>query len=61
LPAYGVAVLASLAAALLSLAVNPIIVHAPFTLFLGAVMLSAWYGGLGPGLLATVGAAATID
>jgi C4-dicarboxylate-specific signal transduction histidine kinase len=27
---------------------------APVSLFLGAIMISAWYGGVGPGLLATV-------
>src|SRR5215211_4686753 len=27
--------------------------ESPFMLFLGAVMAAAWYGGLGPGLLAT--------
>ncbi len=30
-------------------------------LFLAVVMISAWYGGLGPGLLATVASAAILD
>jgi PAS domain S-box-containing protein len=38
---------------------GPLVERSDFPLFLAAVMLSAWYGGLGPGLLATaVGAAA---
>ena len=32
---------------------SPSSVRNPFALFYAAVMLSAWYGGLGPGLLAT--------
>ncbi len=31
---------------------------APFLLFFGAVVISAWFGGLGPGLFATVSSAA---
>lgn len=31
--------------------------ESPFVLFLAAVMVSAWYGGLGPGLLTTLAAA----
>lgn len=51
---YGVAVGVSAAAWLLSLLLEPWIEPSGFPLFLGAVMASAWYGGLGPGLLATV-------
>src|SRR5258706_899570 len=31
--------------------------HSPFLLFFGAVMVAAWFGGMGPALLATVGSA----
>ena len=60
LAAYGLAGLTSLVALGLSFALDPVVEHSPATLFLGAVMLSAWYGGFGPGLLATVSAAAAI-
>ena len=32
-----------------------------FTLFFAAVMMSAWYGGLGAGLLATILSALSLD
>ena len=32
-----------------------------FTLFFAAVMVSAWYGGLGAGLLATILSALSLD
>jgi PAS domain S-box-containing protein len=53
---YGVAVLAVVLALLLMLWLNPWVAMAnsPFLMFFGAVMVSAWYGGLKPGLLATV-------
>ena len=55
LACYSLAVLAVLATALLK---GPIEAHfgygPPFILFLPAVTLGAWYGGLGPGLLATI-------
>lgn len=59
---YGVAV-ASVAVALgLKLLLNPLITpHSPFTLLAGAVMVGAWFGGLGPGLLATALAALAAD
>jgi PAS domain S-box-containing protein len=51
---YGVAV-ASVACALASaLWLHDHLVGAPVPLFLCAVMLSAWFGGLGPGLLASL-------
>jgi K+-sensing histidine kinase KdpD len=54
---YGVAVLAVGMAFLVKLLLNPLIVQeTPFLLIFGAIMISAWYGGLGPGLLATVAA-----
>jgi len=59
---YGVAV-SSVAAALgLKLLVDPLILQdSPFLFLFAAVMVSAWYGGLGPGLLATVLATLAAD
>lgn len=53
---YAVAVLAVVLATLLMLWLDPWLAmsQSPFLLFFGAVMVSAWYGGLGPGLIATV-------
>jgi signal transduction histidine kinase len=59
--AYSLALFASGTALVLSFVLDPIAQHSPFALFLGAVMVSAWYGGLGPGLLATALAAACIN
>jgi PAS domain S-box-containing protein len=39
---------------LLSFPLEPYVDRGDFPLYLGAVMLSAWYGGVGPGLLTTV-------
>src|SRR5215217_309679 len=51
---YGVAVLAVGVAFGLKLLLAPLIVQGtPFLLIFSAIMISAWYGGLGPGLLAT--------
>jgi CheY-like chemotaxis protein len=51
---YGVAVLAVVAALILKLSLSPLVaLEARFLFLIGAVLLSAWYGGLGPGLLAT--------
>lgn len=51
---YGVAALVVVAAVLVKLLLDPLTVQdTPFLLILGAIMVSAWYGGLGPGLLAT--------
>jgi PAS domain S-box-containing protein len=51
---YGAAVLAVGAAVLVKLLLDPLTAQdTPFLLILGAIMVSAWYGGLGPGLLAT--------
>jgi PAS domain S-box-containing protein len=50
---YGTAVVAVLIALLLSQLLWPIVAPNPFVFFLAAVAISAWYGGLGPGLLAT--------
>ncbi len=51
---YGVAVGATLLALLLSLLIEPLVGHLPRYLFLGAIIVAAWYGGLGPSLLATI-------
>jgi PAS domain S-box-containing protein len=50
---YGLALAVSVSAWLLSLLLEPLIDPSDLPLFLGAVMLAAWYGGLGPSLLAT--------
>jgi PAS domain S-box-containing protein len=49
---YGVAVVSTLLAFLATLLLAPYLGQSIFPLFLAAVMVSAWYGGLGPGLLA---------
>ncbi len=62
LPGYVVAVLAVGLALLAKLLLDPLIEEeTPFLLFLGAVMVGAWFGGLGPGLLATALAVLTAD
>jgi signal transduction histidine kinase/DNA-binding response OmpR family regulator len=59
---YGFAVAAVVAALLLKLLLAPIIGReSPFTFFLAAVMVTAWYGGLATGLLATALSVPTID
>ena len=56
---YGLAVLASAAAVALRYAAEPVLgAKAPLLLLVLPVILSAWYGGVGPGLLATAGCAA---
>ena len=51
---YGVAVLAVVAATVVRVLLNPLLGDAaPFLPFILAVLLSAWYGGLRPGLLST--------
>jgi PAS domain S-box-containing protein len=56
---YGAAVLSVVVAALIRLELHNILnENAPLLLFVLAVMFSAWYGGLGPGLFATILAAA---
>ncbi|HEX5083970.1 MAG TPA: DUF4118 domain-containing protein [Blastocatellia bacterium] len=58
---YGAAVLAFLAALLITQALWPMIDPAATPLFFAAVMVAAFYGGLGPGLLATVLSTWAID
>ncbi len=51
---YGVAVLAVAVALALKLLLKPLLeMESPFLIFFAAVMVSAWYGGRGPGFLAT--------
>jgi C4-dicarboxylate-specific signal transduction histidine kinase len=50
---YGIALLSVYTALLISRWPPLRLETAPVSLFLGAIMLSAWFGGLGPGLLAT--------
>ena len=50
------------AAVLVKLLLDPLTAQdTPFLLILGAIMVGAWYGGLGPGLLATALSALAID
>jgi PAS domain S-box-containing protein len=59
---YGVAALAVALVLLLRLLLSPVITQeTPFLLLSAAVMVGAWFGGLGPGLLATALAALVVD
>src|SRR5215203_241119 len=59
---YGVAMLAVGVALLAKLLLDPLTVQdTPFLLVFSAIIVSAWYGGLGPGLLATVVSALATD
>src|ERR671916_3289831 len=60
---YGVAALAVALVILLKLLVDPLIAEqsSPFLLLAAAVMVGAWFGGLGPGLLATALGALAAD
>ncbi len=51
---FGIAVLASALALLITWLLVPYLERGRFTLFFAAVMVSAWYGGAGPGLFASV-------
>jgi signal transduction histidine kinase len=51
---YGVAIGCVIVAVALTTFFPSVIEPSVFSFFLAAVMLSAWYGGLGPGLLATI-------
>jgi PAS domain S-box-containing protein len=54
LPRYGVAVLAVVAAVLVRMPFQPLLgATTPFLFFFPAIIVAAWYGGFGPGLLAT--------
>src|SRR5262245_6809666 len=59
---YAVALLTVVAASLVKWWLDPWVgQETPFLFFLGAVMVSAWVGGLGPGLLATAASAVVAD
>ncbi|MBO0784214.1 MAG: PAS domain S-box protein, partial [Ktedonobacteraceae bacterium] len=58
---YGTSVFAVVLALLLTLLLKPLLEHSIFILFLPAVLVSARYGGLGPGLFATFLSALSID
>src|SRR5438094_808347 len=59
---YATAVLAVLAVLSLKLAIPALArTDFPFTLFLAAILFGSWYGGIGPGLVATVLAALVGD
>jgi signal transduction histidine kinase len=58
---YGAAVASSGAALLLALLISPVLGNSAPELHLAAVMFSAWYGGLGPGLLATLLGTLSLD
>lgn len=61
LPRYAVAVLTVTPALLLTLLLRPWLEHSVFLIFFPAVMVSAWYGGLWPGLAATLLSSLAID
>ncbi len=51
---YGCALLAVILATLLRMWLNPLLGdQVPFTTYFAAIMFAAWYGGLGPSLMAT--------
>lgn len=57
---YGISLLAFACALLLNLSIDPFIrEESPFVLFFAAVLVSAWYGGFGPGLATTLAAVLT--
>src|SRR5688572_6003685 len=58
---YLAAVAVSALALALALALTPLLEVSPFPIFLAAVTLSAWRGGMGPGLVATVVGVAALD
>ena len=59
---YGLAVLAAGAALAIKLLLDPLTVQdTPFLLVFGAIIVSAWYGGLGPGLMASAVSALATD
>jgi two-component system sensor histidine kinase KdpD len=58
---YGAAVLASAGSAVLALLLRPYVDVNPFPILLAAVTFTAWYGGMGPGLIATLLGTAILD
>jgi PAS domain S-box-containing protein len=59
LSSYGLALAVSILALVLTQLLSPLMERNLFLLFLAAVAISTWYGGLGPGLLATLFATLT--
>lgn len=51
---YGVAVLSTAAVTAVTILLKPYLSHGVLALFVAPVMVSAWYGGLGPGLLTSL-------
>ena len=59
---YGIAVAAAAGGIVLRVALDPLWgAHKPFILFFPAILLSAWFGGLGPGLATTLICAGAAD
>ncbi|RCJ39499.1 hypothetical protein A6769_07035 [Nostoc punctiforme NIES-2108] len=58
---YSVALLSVALALWTTLLLNPYLIPTPGALFFAAVMVSAWYGGLGPGLVATLLSTFTVN
>ena len=58
---YGLGILACVGALLVTTQLHAILDSGSFLLFLGAVVVSAAYGGLGPGLVVTALSVALID
>ncbi|MGD0652893.1 MAG: DUF4118 domain-containing protein [Thermoguttaceae bacterium] len=55
---YGIAVIAVILATLLRWRLDPILDdHIPFTTYYAAIMFTAWYGGLGPSIFASISGA----
>jgi PAS domain S-box-containing protein len=59
IPAYGLSVASVALALLVTIALNRPEIRGP--LFIPAILISAWYGGVGPGLLAVTLSVASID
>lgn len=58
---YAVAAGAAAVALLLSALLRPLVEPNPFLFFVAAIAVSAWYGGLGPGLLVTALAVVAVN
>ncbi len=58
---YGFAIVISVTALVGALLFAPLFERTPFLLFFLAVVLAAWYGGLGPGLVATIASLVMIN
>jgi len=54
LAGYAIAVCTPILAFWLTLGMGSVMAHNPFLLFVAAVVVSAWYGGLGPGILSCI-------